>query len=79
MLSTELHQSELVGPHGGGPDIANLSREHQGVKRRHCLGDGYGAIEAVNLQQVDIGGVEAFEGSVDGGEDCLAGEAYNYQ
>jgi len=46
------------------------------VEREHGLGGWDGGIEAVDLQDVDVGCAEAAEGSVDGVEDCGAGEAW---
>lgn len=40
----------------------------------HCFFDGSGGVEAMDLVEVDVGGVEAAEGGRDGGEDGLTGE-----
>ena len=42
----------------------------------HCFSEGDGGIETVDLKEVDVGGLEAGKGGVDGGEDGLAGEAW---
>ena len=44
------------------------------MERGHCFFDGSGGVEAMDLVKVDIIGVQAAEGGVDGSEDGLAGE-----
>ena len=73
LLGAELHQRELVSPHAGGADVADFAALDEGVERGHCFGDGDGGVEAVDLEEVDVGGLEAGEGVVDVGEDGLAG------
>lgn len=46
------------------------------MERGHCFFDGSGGIEAMDLVDVDIIGVQAAEGGIDGSEDGLAGEAF---
>ena len=76
-LSAELHQRELMGPHAGGADVADFPAADQVVEGGHCFGDGDGGVEAVDLEEVDVGGLEAGEGGVDGREDCGAGETWD--
>ena len=45
------------------------------MEGRHCFFDGGGGVEAVDLVEVDVGGFEASEGGLDGGEDGLTGES----
>ena len=45
----------------------------------HCFSDGGGGVEAMDLVEVDVGGVEAAEGGLDGSEDGLMGEACVYE
>lgn len=40
----------------------------------HCFGDGHGGVEAVDLEEVDVRGLEAGEGGFDAVEDRGAGE-----
>ena len=40
----------------------------------HGFFDGDGGVEAVDLEEVDVGGLETGEGVFDVGEDGLAGE-----
>ena len=75
LFGAELHEGKLVGPHTGGADVADFAGADEVVQCGHCFFDGGGGVEAVDLVEVYIGGVETFEGGVDSGEDCLAGES----
>lgn len=46
------------------------------MERGHCFFDWGGGVEAVDLEEVDIGCVEAFEGGFYCVENCLAGKAF---
>lgn len=74
-LGDELHARELRGPHATGADVANLARLHEVVERAHRLLDRRGGVEAVDLEEVEVGRVEAGEGGVDLVENGGAGEA----
>lgn len=45
------------------------------MQRAHRLRNGHAGVKAVYLQEVNVWGVEAREGGVDGVEDARAGEA----
>ena len=70
----KLHHGKLVRPHGARADVAHLTAPHQVVQRAHRLLDGDGAVEAVDLQQVEVRRVEAPQRGLDGGEDGLPRE-----
>ena len=40
----------------------------------HCFFDRSGGVEAMDLVEVDVGGVESAKGGINGIEDGLAGE-----
>jgi len=61
LLSYKLHTSELHRPHAARADVAHLAALDQIMQRLHCLLDRHGLVEAVDLQQVDVGRVEAGE------------------
>lgn len=44
----------------------------------HRFFDGDIFIEAVDLEEIEVGGVEAFEGGFDVGEDGVAGETWGW-
>ena len=73
-LRHELHPRKLRRPHAAGPNVPHLAALDQVVERLHRLLDGRAAVEAVDLQQVDVRGVEAAQGGVDLVEDGRTGE-----
>ena len=75
-LGAELHHSELICPHAAGTYVVHLPAFYQIVKCFHRFFDRHCFIEAVDLQEVNIGGLETEEGGVDGSEDALAGETW---
>lgn len=75
LFGAELHERELVRPHAGGANVADFAGEDEGVEGGHGFLDGHGGVEAVDLEEVDVRGVEAFEGGLDRGKDGLAREA----
>ena len=75
LLGDELHAGELGGPHAGGADVADFTGLHEVVEGAHGFVDGSGAVEAVDLEEVDVGGLEAGEGGFDLVEDGGAGLA----
>ena len=54
-LGTALHHDELIGPHAGGADVADFSGFDEVVEGFHGFFDGGGGVEAVDLEQVDVG------------------------
>ncbi len=74
-LRYELHSRELRRPHAGCPYVADFSRFHQVMQCFHGFFDGDSGVETVDLEEVNVGCVEAGEGGFDGGEDGLAGES----
>lgn len=74
-LGAVLHAGELGRPHARGANVADFPGEDEVVEGAHCLGDGGRGVEAVDLEEVNVGGSKAGEGGVDLVEDCGAGEA----
>ena len=72
LLGHKLHRGELVSPHAAGADVADLAARDQVVQGFHGLLDRHSRVEAVDLEQIDVGRVEAAEGGVDRGKDALA-------
>lgn len=75
LLRDELHASKLHCPHAARANVAHLSALDEVVQRLHCLLDRHGVVEAVDLQQVNVRGVEAGERGVDSIEDGGAAKA----
>lgn len=75
LLSDELHACELCCPHAACADVAHFSGLHEIVECFHGFFEGRVVVKAVNLEKVDVVGVETCEGCVDLVEDCGAGEA----
>ena len=71
LLGAELHHCELECPHGTRTNVANLAGFNNVVKRFHCLLDRGVLIEAVNLKEVDVRGIETFERRIHCVEDGL--------
>ena len=76
LLGHELHACELRSPHTACAYVADLSGLHEVVQGFHCFFDGDEGVKAVDLKEVDVGGVETAEGGVDCGDDCFSGEAW---
>ena len=70
-LGRELHHGELVGPHGGCADVAHLAALDQVVERLHRFFDGDGGVKAVDLEEIEVVGLEALQRCVHGAEDRL--------
>lgn len=75
LLGRVLEQGELPGPHAGRADVVHFSGAHEVVESLHGLFEGSVRVEAVDLQEVEVGELEAGEGGVDGFKDGGAGEA----
>ena len=58
LLGNELHASELRRPHTRSANIADLTAAHQIVQCEHSLFQRHSAVEAVNLEHVDVVGPE---------------------
>ena len=69
------HLGELVGRHGRAADVAHLARAHDLVERVHGLLDRRVGIEAMDLVDVDVVGLQALELEVDGRHQVLAAGA----
>ena len=66
----------MPSAHRASPDIAHLARLDEVVERLHGLLGGSIRVEAVNLVEVDVRGVEALERTFHSVEDCGAREAH---
>jgi hypothetical protein len=53
-----LHHGELVGPHAAGPDVADLAHLDQVVERFHGFFNGGASVEAVDLEEVHVVGLQ---------------------
>ena len=73
-LGAELHHSKLICPHAASTYVVHFSAFYQIVKCFHRFFDRHCFVEAMDLQEVDIGGLETGEGGVDGSENALARE-----
>ena len=74
-LSRELHRRKLVGPHAARSDVSYLPTLHQVVQCLHSLLDGCGLVEAVDLEEIDVGCVQTSQRGIDGVEDALSRQA----
>ena len=54
-------------------DIPHFTALDKVVKSFHGFFDGDGCVETVDLKDIEVVGLQAGEGGVDGGEDGLAG------
>ena len=75
LLGSELQHGELVGEHGRSTDVVHLATLNEIVQCLHRLLNWSRLVEAVNLQQVDVVGVETLEGCIHGAEDGAAGKS----
>jgi hypothetical protein len=75
-LGAELHLSELVCPHAAGAYVAHFTRLYEVVEGFHCFFNGDGGIESMDLEKVDVGGVETAEGGFYCGEDGVTRETF---
>jgi hypothetical protein len=57
LLGAELHHSELIRPHAACAYIMYFSALDEVVECFHRLFDGYGLVESVDLQEVNVGRV----------------------
>jgi len=69
------HLRELVGGHGRAADVAHLARLNDLVERVHRLLDRRVRIEAMELVDVDVIGLQALQLLVDRGQQMLAAGA----
>lgn len=74
LFRRELHRCELIGIHAAGTDISYFPAFYKVVKCLHGLFNRNGLIKAMDLQEIDVGGLETSEGCVDGIEYSLAGK-----
>ncbi len=74
LLGDKLHLRELVGPHRTCSDISDFAGFHEIVEGFHRFLDGNILVEAVDLEKVEVGGVQSFERGFDVGEDGIAGK-----
>ena len=72
LLCHVLHHGELIGPHRAGADIPNLPALHQIVQSFHSLFDGGVIVEAMNLKEINVVRLQAFQGCIDRVEDGLS-------
>jgi hypothetical protein len=68
LLRDKLHLCELVRPHAARANIPHLPALDEVMQRLHRLLDWRVAVEAVDLEEVDVVGVEPLERRVDGVE-----------
>lgn len=74
-LGCVLQERELPGPHAGRADVGYFAGADEVVQGLHGFFEGRVRVEAVDLEKVQVGELEAGEGGVDCFEDCGAGEA----
>jgi hypothetical protein len=75
-LGTELHLSELRGPHTRSSDISNFACFDKVMQCFHGLLDRRFIVKSMDLKEIYVRSFQTREGSVDGIEDCLARESY---
>lgn len=75
LLGRELQARKLRGPHAAGANVPHLARLDEVVQRLHGLLDGGSGVEAVDLEQVDVRGVEPAQRRLDLVEDGGARQA----
>ena len=76
LRGARLHRGELKRPHARRADVAHFPARDQVVQSGEGLFDGRLVVEAVDLQEVDVVGFEAGEGTIHGVEDRFAGKAW---
>ena len=75
-FGAELHHSELIRPHAAGAYVVHFPAFYEIMKCFHRFFDRHCFVEAVDLEEVDVGSLETGKGGVDGSEDALAGETW---
>lgn len=68
LLSDILQLLELPTPHRAGADVPHFPALHKIVQRLHRFFRRNVGVVSVDLEQVDVGGVETSERGVDGVE-----------
>ena len=76
LFCAELHHSELICPHAAGAYVVYFPAFYEIMKCFHRFFDRDCFVEAVDLEEVDVGSLEPGEGGVDGSEDALARETW---
>ena len=74
LLGRKLHLRKLCGPHAARADVADLSGLDKVMQSLHGLFHWDSSVEAVDLEEVQIGSVEASESGLYSSEDGLTGE-----
>jgi len=74
-LRDVLQRGKLVRPHAAGTDVADFAGADEGVERGHGFFRWGVRVEAVDLEEVEVRGVEATEAGFHSGEDGKAGQA----
>ena len=72
LLGDKLHSCELICPHAARADVVYLPTFDEVVECLHSLFYGDGLVKAMDLEEVDVRGVKALEGCIDGSEDTLS-------
>ena len=72
LLSGKLHPRKLDSPHGAGTNVVHLAALDQVMQCLHRLLDWSVVVESVDLQEIDVVGIEALQGGIDLVEDGLA-------
>lgn len=70
-LRRELHRRELVSPHAAGTNVAYFPAFDQVMQSLHGLFDKGGLVEAVDLEEVDVGCIQPSQRRLDGVENAL--------
>jgi hypothetical protein len=70
-----VHHREAPGAHRAGANVAHLAALDEVVQHPHRLLYGGEGIEPVDLEEVDVGRVEALQAGVNGVKDRRAREA----
>lgn len=70
-LRRELHRRELVSPHAAGTNVAYFPAFDQVMQSLHGLFDRGGLVEAVDLEEVDVGCIQPSQRRLDGVENAL--------
>lgn len=76
LLRDELHLRKLRRPHRTRPDIPHLPTLHEVMQRAHRLLDRGVGIKPMDLEEIDVISLEAFEGSFDGIVDGCARKSW---
>lgn len=64
-FSNELHPSKLGRVYAAGTDVADFALLHKVMERLHGFFHGGRRIESMDLEEIDVRGIEPFEGSMD--------------